>query len=192
MEKAPSAAPSNPISMKLRRRDPPMFAFALTLAVLIGGGLLGYLNARRLIANDRTVAHTDDAIVQLTTVFSTLQDAETGQRGYLLTGDEAYLQPYQDATSRMQAAVGRLKELLADPAQQSRLAVLEHTIALKLGELARTIELNKAGDYAATPPLVRSNTGKRFMDEARAQVAAMQAAEYGLLDRRAHESERSS
>lgn len=175
-----------------RRGDLAVFAFALTLAVLISGGLLGYLNARHLIANDRTVAHTDEAIVELVTVLSTLQDAETGQRGYLLTGDEAYLQPYRDATARVQPDLARLKLLLTDAAQQPRLAVLEQNIALELSELERTIALNKAGDRAAALELVRSNRGKVLMDAARAQVAAMQGAEYELLNRRANESEHSA
>ncbi len=178
--------------MKHRRRDLPAFAFALTLAVLIGGGLLGYLNARRLIANERTVAHTDEAIVELATVFSTLQDAETGQRGYLITEDDAYLQPYRDATARVQTELTRLKGLITDPAQKARLAVLEQKIALKFSELARTISLNKAGDRAAALELVRSNAGKALMDDARAQVAAMQRAEYELLNQRANASERSA
>ena len=126
------------------------------------------------------------------TVLSTLQDAETGQRGYLLTGDEAYLQPYRDATARVQPDLARLKLLLTDAAQQPRLAVLEQNIALELSELERTIALNKAGDRAAALELVRSNRGKVLMDAARAQVAAMQGAEYELLNRRANESEHSA
>ncbi len=175
-----------------QQRGAPVVAFALTLAVLIGGGVLGYLNARRLIANDRTVAHTDDAIVELALVLSTLQDAETGQRGYLLTGNEDYLQPYEDATTRLPQEMGRIRSLLSDAAQQARLAVLEEDVALKLGELARTIALDKTGDRIGALALVRSNSGKSYMDQARAQIAAMQTAEYEDLNRIATESERSA
>jgi PAS domain S-box-containing protein len=179
--------------VKHRQRDLPVFAYALTLTVLIGGGVLGHLNARRLIANDRTVAHTNQAILELANVLSTLKDAETGQRGYLLAENDAYLQPYQEATARLQSELASLKdELVAEPDQQARLADLERTVALKLSELDRTITLHKTGDRAAALALVRSDNGKRYMDEVRAQIAAMQTTEYELLNRRANESERSS
>jgi PAS domain S-box-containing protein len=175
-----------------QQRGAPVVAFALTLAVLIGGGVLGYMNARRLIANDRTVAQTDDAIVELALALSTLQDAETGQRGYLLTGNEDYLQPYKEATTRLPQEMGRIRSLLSDAAQQARLAVLEEDVALKLGELARTIALYKAADRTGALALVRSNSGKSYMDQARALIAAMQTAEYEDLNRIATESERSA
>ena len=179
--------------MKHRQRDLPVFAYALTLTVLIGGGLLGYLNARRLIANDRAVAHMNAAILQMANVLSTMKDAETGQRGYLLTEEDAYLQPYQDATARLQSELASLKDQLSEePEQEARLATLQETIALKLGELERTITLTKTGDRAGAVARVRTGIGKRFMDEARAQIATMQTTEYELLNQRAGESERSS
>lgn len=178
--------------MKRRQHDLPVLAFALTLIVLVGGALLGYLNARRLIANDRSVSHTDEAIVELITVLSRLQDTEARQRAYLLTDNDSDLQPYEDATARIQSEVARLQRLIVDPAQQARLAELQHTIALKQLELERTIALSKSGNRAAALALVRSNAGKVLMEEARTQVAAMRAAEYGLLNRRAAESESSS
>jgi PAS domain S-box-containing protein len=174
------------------RRELPFIAFAITLVALIGGGLVGTMNARRLITNDRTVTHTDDAIVQLGLVLSTLQDAETGQRGYLLTENDSYLVPYQDATAHIQRVVTQLRDLLADPAQQARLDVLEQDVALKLSELARTIALDKAGDHAGAIAMVRGNNGKLYMDRARTQIAAMQTTEYELLNRLAAESERSA
>ena len=126
-------------------------------------------------------------------MLSTLKDAETGQRGYLLAENDAYLQPYQEATARLRSELASLKDQLnAEPDQQARLAVLEQTIALKLSELDRTITLTQTGDRAAALALVRGNSGKRFMDEARAQIAAMQTTEYELLNQRASESERSA
>ncbi len=176
-----------------RQRDLPIFAYALTLAVLIGGGVLGYLSARRLIANDRAVATTNHAILAMANLLSTLKDAETGQRGYLFTENDSYLKPYEDATARLQSELVSLKDqLISAPEQQARLVVLEKIIALKLSELDRTITLNKMGDRAAALALVRSNVGQRLMDDARAQIAAMQTTEYDLLNRRAIESRRSS
>ena len=175
-----------------RKRGLPILGFALVLAVLLGGGFLGTFNAQRLIGNERRVAHTDEAIVELSTLLSTLEDAETGQRGYLLTGNQAYLQPYQAATERLRTELSPLRGLAAAPQQQARLAVLERTIGLEREEIERTVALEKAGDHAGAVAIVRSNVGEALMDDIRAQVAAMQAAEHDLLDRRAAESERSS
>src|SRR6188768_552414 len=72
-------------------------ASLLTLAVLLIGGGIGYINVRQLDDNRRLVNHTYEVVGALETLLSTLKDAETGQRGYLLSADEQYLQPYQTA-----------------------------------------------------------------------------------------------
>src|SRR5207249_5025185 len=115
--------------------------------------------------NEQQVAHTHEVIGELEALLSTLKDAETGQRGYLLAQDEKYLQPYDDALRQVDATVTRLKELTSDnPDQQTRLAVLEQKIAVRLAELQRTVALMKGGDRPAALTVVRSNEGKRLMD----------------------------
>jgi PAS domain S-box-containing protein len=166
--------------------------FGLTLAVLVGGAVLGYSNVRRLDKNEQQVAHTHEAIAELRRLLSTLQDAETGQRGYLLAEDERYLQPYNEALSRIDNTLGRLKELTSDnPDQQARLAVLDQKITAKLDELKRTVALMRAGDRAAAIKIVRSNEGKVLMDDVRDTVAAIRQAEEDLLHQRAAESQAS-
>jgi PAS domain S-box-containing protein len=178
--------------LSLRRRELPLIAFALTLAVLIGGGLLGYYNVRRMVSNERLVAHTDDAIVSLEAAYSALRDAEVGQRSYLLTGDPGYLQPYQAAVAQTRYELVRLeREFGSAPAQRRRLAALEETIARELAALDRTIAMNRAGDHAGALAVVTGNRWKGLTDRMRAQVTAIRTAEYALLDRRAAQSERS-
>ncbi|MGH8299086.1 MAG: CHASE3 domain-containing protein [Steroidobacteraceae bacterium] len=181
-----------PSSFNLRR-NLPIWGFGIMLAVLIGGALMGYLNAQRLIANERLVAHSDVAIVDLTRLLSTLRDTERSQQGYLLTRDNAYPQAYRDATQRIDGELATLtREVAPGAGQRSRIATLRKEIDLKLAELGRTISLEKAGDHAAALAIVRARAGKTLMGEIRTQVAAIQAAEYAILDRRAEESERSS
>lgn len=178
--------------LRVRRREIPLIAFALTLVVLIGGGLLGYYNVRRMVSNERLVAHTDDAIVDLETTRSTLGEAEGDQRGYLVTDDSAYLQTYRTAAVRMQKGLVRLHgDFANEPNQQQRLLALRETIAHKIADLDRAIGMNQAGDHAGALAMVAGNRWKGLADRARAQVAAMQVAEYALLDRRAAQSERS-
>jgi signal transduction histidine kinase len=181
------------MSPSSRRRLLPALAFGLTLAVLIGGALAGYLNARRLIGNERLVAHSDDALVDLDRLLSALREAERSQRDYLLTENEAYLQAYRDASERVQSEIAVLtREVTANPAQRSRLGSLRQQIGVKLAELERTISLEKAGDHAGALAIVGGGASKALMDDIRARVAAMRAAEYALLDLRARQSERSS
>lgn len=175
-----------------RNRGLPILSFVLTLAVLLFGGFLGVRSAQRLIVNYRQVGHTDEAMLDVATLLSTLENAETGQRGYLLTDNKAYLQPYWIATERLPAELSHLKSLLADPQQQDRLAILERSIHLKLDDLKRTIALERAGNHATVVMIMRTNIGLARMDTIRTQVAAIQAAERGLLLLRARLSERSS
>ena len=178
--------------LSLRQREVPLIAFGLAVAVLVGGGLLGYYNVRRMVANERLVAHTDDAIVDLEAAYSALRDAEVAQRSYLLTGASGYLQQYQAAVARTQYQLVRLHRSFATtPAQQRRLSGLKETIGRKLAELDRTMAMNRAGDYAGALAVVAGSRGTGLTSEVRAQVTALQTAEYALLDRRAAQSERS-
>ena len=72
--------------------------FLSILVVLIVLGVSAYQNTKKLTETARWVAHTHNALIQLTGVLSSLQDAESGQRGYLITGEERYLEPYQAAS----------------------------------------------------------------------------------------------
>ena len=110
----------------------------------------------------------------------------------MLAQDETYLQPYDDALTRVQDELAHFKELTSDnPEQQARLAALEEKVALKLDELKRTVALMKGGDRPGVLNVVRSNTGKALMDDVRHDIAAMQQAEDELLRKRADESEAS-
>jgi PAS domain S-box-containing protein len=179
--------------MKEYLRPSSIIGFGLAVAVLVVGAVLGIVNAGRLAENERLVAHTHEVIAELEALLSTLKDAETGQRGYLLTEDENYLQPYDDALKRVQTIVTHLKELTSDNAeQQARLGVLETKIPVRVDELRQTVALTKGGDRPAAMKIVRSDSGKAMMDDLRERVAVMRQAEEELLRRRAEESEMSS
>src|SRR6202043_3776039 len=96
------------------------------------------------------------------------QDAETGQRGYLLTGDEAYLKPYLDAQQKLPAQIGRARSLLAGEAEE-KAAFDRLSVALigKMSEIRQTLDLDKAGRHDAAVAIVRSDVGRNLMDEAR-------------------------
>ena len=95
-------------------REGAAVGFGLTLAVLLVGGVLGIDAVSRLADSERVVAHTHELIGELETLLSTLPDAETGPRGFLLTEDEKRLQPYERALQRVADVVARLRKLTAD------------------------------------------------------------------------------
>jgi len=99
---------------------------------------------------------------------SLTQDAETGQRGYLLTAEPPYLAPYSGTRNLIPPKLEQVEKLAARyPDMVAPVAALAKTIADKLAELDHTIELERGGDHAGAMAIVRSNVGKSLMDRAR-------------------------
>ncbi len=111
-------------------------------------------------------------------ILSAVKDAETGQRGYLLTGRESYLEPYNIATKAIDPQIKELKKLLAsDSNQQQQLSILEPLVQKKLTELQETIDLKKNQDTKAAREVVLTNQGQEFMDKIRAAIQHMESKE---------------
>jgi signal transduction histidine kinase/DNA-binding response OmpR family regulator/CHASE3 domain sensor protein len=167
-------------------------ALGLAAAFLffIGSGVVTYLNFDALRIGNQRIVQTHQAIVSLDVLLSQIQDAETGQRGFLLTGEEAYLAPYSAA---LRAIPGQFEEIAertsVNAGQDEALALLRQRVDAKLGELAETIELQRAGRTDAAMELVRSDTGKLEMDNIRAQIAAMAQEETRVRGQRLVEME---
>ncbi len=104
-------------------------------------------------------------------VLSTVQDAETGQRGFLLTGRAYYLEPYQQAAARIASVLGRLDELgRGTPWLRAESAPLRELVPRKMAELERTVGLARAGQHQAALDLVLTDDGKALMDDIRLTV----------------------
>ena len=130
-------------------------------------------------ARQRSVERTS----QIQALLSTLKDAETGQRGYLLTGNEAYLKPYREALGDVDAQLARLSDSLGDDRQQrASLALLGPRVKEKLSELEETVALRQKGEEAAALAVVNSGRGIKAMDEMRAILEAMSEREMRRLD----------
>ncbi len=115
-----------------------------------------------------------EAQLALDEALARLVDAETGQRGYLLTGDEAYLEPYREAIKNLDQVMGQLKVLTAaNPNQQERLQALEPLIEKKLAELQMTIDLRKRKGLAAANQVVLAGQGRQWMDQIRVVLGEM-------------------
>lgn len=161
----------------------PIIVAALALVLLgILATLLMVMQAAR--ATD-WVEHT--LRVQATTneVLALAIDAETGQRGYLLTRDVAYLSPYNTATIAINDRLGKLKALVADnPEQVTAVAKVAQLVEAKNAELATTIALAGEGRADEAIGRVRQNRGKEMMDNLRAEIGALQAQETALYAKR--------
>jgi signal transduction histidine kinase/CheY-like chemotaxis protein/CHASE3 domain sensor protein len=157
---------------------PSLIALAAAGVAVIVIAVLSYraLTARSVAAE--AVAHTNEVQDQLHRFLSAVKDVETGQRGYLLTGVEAYLDPYRLAIKAIDNELAALRRLTADSAlQQRRLDLLQPLTSSKLEELAETIELKRNGDSEAALALVRSDRGRDMMERVRQLVEAMIATE---------------
>src|SRR3954452_8961505 len=85
--------------------------YVVVLAILAANGVVTLLNLRTIDESNRWIDHTREVVIQLEKALSTLKDAETGQRGYLLTGDDQYLEPFRVASDRMDGVLDRLARL---------------------------------------------------------------------------------
>ena len=111
---------------------------------------------------------------QASSTLNGLLDAETAQRGFLLTGEDKYLEPYETIRPRLAKDLEILRQLLADgPATPAQLEGLASLVDQKLGELAQTIAMAKAGDHDGALAIVRSDRGKAVMDRIRGIIGPL-------------------
>jgi len=160
--------------------------FGITLAIFVIVGTVSYLSVTKQTEAASWVAHTREVQNQLTELLASLQDAETGQRGYVITGMESYLAPYTDGSARAEDIRRHLAQLVEDnPRQQARVASLASLITEKLAELQQVIDVRKARDFAAAQSIVSTDRGKKIMDAIRGVLKDMNSEEEDLLKTRA-------
>lgn len=152
------------------------------LILLVTGGFAfaewqGYHAARARVVRTRAT------VTAATKLMSALKDAETGQRGYLLTGDLRYLKPYETAVTTVSQQEAELLDLLASsPAETVRAAEIRRLLPAKMSELAATVALRRSGDAQGAITLVRSDSGKDAMDGLRNALAGVQLTENSAFD----------
>ena len=151
---------------------PLVLGIVASLAIAVYAEL-GY---RRLEQANRQMATALEMQATLHEAQALIVDAETGQRGYLLTGREEYLAPYTQAVPKVDGALNRLRELLVvngTPAQRDSLGRLNNLIGKKLAELEAAIALYKKDGAQAAQALLDTGIGRRAMDDIRAEVESM-------------------
>ncbi|OJH41292.1 methyl-accepting chemotaxis protein [Cystobacter ferrugineus] len=142
--------------------------FGLSLLALLAVASVAYQGAEQITQTTALLLESREQARLMREVIANLVDTETGQRGFLLTGDTSYLEPYNQARKNLDANISELRDYLRDePMQQTRLARLEPLVNNKLAELARTISLRQQGKTDAGLEVVRSGQGKEDMDNIR-------------------------
>jgi PAS domain S-box-containing protein len=130
------------------------------------------------------VQQTRETLEQVQVVFSTVQDAETGERGYVITGKENFLEPYHAAESALERQLGHLDQQIVDPRSRQILAELAEVARLQLAFLHGVVERRRAEGEEAAADLIGQEIGKQHMDQLRAVVAQLTAREKSLLGNR--------
>jgi signal transduction histidine kinase len=158
----------------------------LTLALLLLGALsyVTYSSTNRFVENARLVNHTHLVIKQMNHLLSELKDAETAQRGFLITNDSSFLQPYDDVVTRLPGEIALLKDLTQDNAsQQEAINLLHDLIDQKMRVLRLGIDSlgGRTGIGNEEIAAMVGGEGKQAMVQIRAQVERMIASEESLL-----------
>ncbi len=156
---------------------------AVAAVVIISLWSYQALQANTVGANSLT--QSIEVLRQMESLLSTVKDAETGQRGYLLTGDEAYLEPYAISTAALAVEFKNIRALLAArPEQKQQIDTLEVIVGQKMQEVAKTIALRRAGQTDAALAVVRAGSGKLYMDRIRDAAGDMESSERHLIAQR--------
>lgn len=201
--------------MAVRLKSAPILGSALALIVLIGNAVLAYINITEVVDNDREVARSYAVQTKLEELLSTLKEAESGQRGYVITANLSYREPYNRALDARHRQMEELRRLFGDnPDQLKQLKKLDDLIDQKIAEMQRVIDrypadfdearvqalsgfhkeiltMVRARSFEAARSVVMTNEGFDKMRQIRSVLSDMEAEESRLLHQRQADAHRS-
>jgi methyl-accepting chemotaxis protein len=182
-------------SLTLRKfHDPVAIISALPLAVVVlVGSMLSYRSYALLQQNTNLVVHTYQVLDTTRDLLLAAEDAETGQRGFVITGDDSFLSPYIQASERtIPERLSAMETMLRDdPPQLGRISILRQLLGEKFEELRLTIQERRLHGFEASRVMVENQSGKKIMDEIRESVSEIDQAEQALLSQRTLQLRRS-
>lgn len=159
--------------------------FGVALVILTAIGAVSYTSTNRLTETAKWVAHTHEVIAKLESVLTAMVNAETGQRGFIITGEDAYLEPFRAGTGQIDQLVRILRDLTKNnPGQQRRLDALGPILADRAARMQGGIDVRRTEGLESAQKWVLSGTGKAQMDEIRGMIAEMKNEEITLLEER--------
>jgi signal transduction histidine kinase len=163
-----------------------LLAIIIPMVAILLVGYISYENTIEFIQKDVVDDRINSIIQRLDNIISTITDAETGQRGYIITNRIDYLEPYNSAVRDIPSQLGTLDTMIAnEPANQqlslNELNILKALIEAKLAELNQTITLRQLHGINAALPIILSNRGKTLMDNIRAIIVDIQNQQNKML-----------
>lgn len=159
-----------------------LISCVLMLALLLINGFISYHAIKRLIINEDKVHQTLNTLNIIKDTFSAIQDADTGERGYLISGEEIYLKPYYAALQKINIHLNHLLQLESDiQTQRPRIYALTQMAQAKLARMERTIALAQQHQREEAIALFLSNEGNTLMNQMRELTDELQQTEYDRL-----------
>ena len=159
-----------------------LIAFGFSLLLLLLSSIASFVSIKNLITTAQRVDHTNNVISELDRINIMLQEAESSQRGFLLTGDEAFLRPYEVNTKEIAEKIANVKQLTADnSAQQQNVSRLDYLINQRFSILELGVKARKDGTLVNNATLLR---GKQYMDETNRVITQMEQMEKNLHTQR--------
>jgi len=169
------------VDIRLQKRL--LVGFLLALAAQAFAGALLQRNNAAFRAAQNHLAHAHEVSEALQQFLASAEDAETGQRGYVLTGDDTYLKPYDQAQTEIYRRLQRIQNLTdEDTVRQSQVNELREHVRLKMDELSSTVEMVRHQGIEAARKVVIAGVGKQEMEKIRSLVAKMQQDESSQTD----------
>nr|WP_199156762.1 CHASE3 domain-containing protein [Pedobacter sp. ASV2] len=157
----------------------PSMGFILSAILTVATSALSYYSVQKFFISETWVDHTNLVKIKLEQIISAMKDAETGQRGFLLTGNQTFLEPYNESEKRVRAAFDTVRDLTKDNmAQQNEFKSLKEKIDAKYDLLNSTINQKKVGGSISQDILLM---GKSHMDQTRNIITRMENREDVLL-----------
>jgi len=167
--------------------------FAVAMACLGLVGLTSYFSVEGLRDSLRSVAHTHEVLDSLENLLSIVTDAETAERGYVISGDVGYLEPYRHSLQTIDGVERRLTALTVDDAtQQQRLRSLRALVGERLEQFNLVLELRRTQGFEAAQREILKGLGRRMHEQIRGVIDAMTATEQHLLEGRQQQARRST
>jgi len=163
--------------------------FIACALILLGVAIFSYKNSEKFIASNALVDQTNKVLYEFSQILTATTDAETGNRGFIITGDANYLEYYTNAEKNANEHIDKVIDLTKDnPIQQKNIDELEKEIKIRFIQLNNVINLRKK-DFESAKAFVVSGVGKESQDEIRKIIGRAQNIEYTLLAERKQASE---
>jgi PAS domain S-box-containing protein len=159
--------------------------FGSTLAVFFLIGLIQVQTVHKFVDSEQQVRHAQEILEKLEATQSRLDNAEAGARGYVITGDQSYLEPFDSAVNLAASELRDLRKWTAEsPSQQKRLDALDFLVPRQLAELRKVVDVRRAEGFAAASHLILTGGTGKLTKDFHEMIGEMKDEEHQLLAQR--------